>query len=348
MRAWREVVAGRLRFQAHGCRELGSPFYGSLLESAASDLEADGPAQRVLSGFEWEPGWSALALRLMAAVHRLVLTGQLPELARHYPSAGGDGDADAAWPLFRAALDEHRDEIIALVARRCQTNEVGRSAALVGGFLEVAHRTGLPLRILEMGASAGLNLRWDRYRYEAGASGWGDRASPVRFADAFEVAPPFDRQAVVAERRGCDLNPIDPTSEEGSMTLRSFIWADQLHRFHLLEGAIAVAGRLPLEVERIDALSFLRRELSVPSVGVATVVYHSVFIQYLDEDTRQELDAAIAGARVAHLSMEPGDGTFEVRLDGALLGTTKAHGTGVRWLPTNPSPASGVGLGEGS
>jgi hypothetical protein len=327
-----EVLAGWLRFQAYGCRELGSLFYASLLERAADDLEAGGPARKVLEGFAGESGWSALALRFMGAVHRLVLTGRLPELARHYPSVAGDGDAEAAWPLFRAALADRPDEISTLVARPCQTNEVGRCAALVGGFLEVAHRTGLPLRILEIGASAGLNLNWDRYRYEAGAAGWGDPASPVRFTDAFDAAPALDRQAVVAERAGCDLNPIDPTSEEGSLTLRSFIWADQLDRFHRLEGAIEVARRVPAQVERIDALAFLRRELSTPRTGLATVVYHSVFMQYLDEPTRREITSTIEAAPVAHLSMEPGDATFEVRLDGALLATSEAHGTGVHWL----------------
>jgi hypothetical protein len=327
-----EVIAGWLRLQAYGCRELGSPFYAALLDLAADDLEADGPVRRVLEGFEGESGWSALALRLMGAVHRLVLTGRLPELARHYPSVGGDGEAQAAWPLFRAALADHRDEIHALVAGPCQTNEVGRCAALVGGFLEVAHRTGLPLRILEIGASAGLNLRWDRYRYEDGSAGWGDPDSPVRFTDVFDVAPPLDREAVVAERKGCDLNPIDPTREEGSLALRSFIWADQLERFHRLEGAIQVARRMPVQVERLDALSFLRRELASPQRGVATVVFHSVVMQYLDEDARMELSRLIEAASVARLAMEPGDGTFEVRLDGVLLGTTKAHGTGVRWI----------------
>jgi hypothetical protein len=148
----------------------------------------------------------------------------------------------------------------------------------------------------------------------------------------FEVPPPLDREAVVAERKGCDLDPIDPTSEEGGLTLRSFIWADQLERFRLLEGAIEVARRVPAQVECIDALAFLRHELSSPRPGVATVVYHSVFTQYLDEDTRRDIDVAIEGARVARLSMEPGEGTFEVRLDGKLLATTKAHGTGVRWI----------------
>ena len=105
---------------------------------------------------------------MMAAIHRLVLQDRLPQLAPHYPSVGGDGDAALAWPLFREALTEPGAEIRRLIAGGCQTNEVGRSAALLGGFLEVAHRTRLPLRILEIGASAGLNLRWDRYRYEVG------------------------------------------------------------------------------------------------------------------------------------------------------------------------------------
>lgn len=327
-----DEIASRLRFQAYWCRELGSRFYATLLEHAADDLEAGGPVRQVLLGFEDESGWSAVALRLMGAVHRLVLTGRLPELARHYPSAGGDGDAQAAWPQFRTALADHRDEIHAHVDRPCQTNEVGRCAALVGGFLEVAHRTRLPLRILEIGASAGLNLRWDRYRYEDGSAGWGDRDSPVRFTDVFDVAPPLDRDALVAERKGCDLNPIDPTSEEGSLILRSFIWADQLERFHRLEGAIEIAKRLPVQVERLDALAFLRRELASPRPGLATVVYHSVVMQYLDEATRREISGVIESALVARLAMEPGEATFEVRLDGVLLGTSKAHGTGVRWL----------------
>ena len=159
-----------------------------------------------------------------------------------------------------------------------------------------------------------------------------DQGSPVRLDGAFDLPPPLDRQAVVAERKGCDLDPIDPTSEEGSLSLRSFIWADQLERFRLLEGAIEVARRVPAQVERIDALAFLRRELSLPRPGMTTVVYHSVFTQYLDEQTRRDIDVAIEAARVARLSMEPGEGTFEVRLDGRLLATTKAHGTGVRWI----------------
>ena len=335
-----DALARRARRQAAWCAELGSPLYASLLDTVADDLETGGPVRDVLAGFDEEPGTAAVALRLMAAVHRLVLDGTLPELARHYPSTGGDGDAAAAWPAFRRALSDHPGRVRDLVASGCQTNEVGRSAALLGGFLEVARETSMPLRILEIGASAGLNLRWDRYRYESGESAWGDAASPVVFDHAFDVAPPLGRRAEVAERRGCDLHPIDPCTDDGALTLRSFVWADQVARMALLEGALRVAREVPAEVEREDAVSFLDDELRAPFAGVATVVYHSVFIQYVAETERHRIADAIESAKARatkdsplyHLAMEPGVGSFEVRLDGRLLATTQAHGTGVRWL----------------
>lgn len=335
----REAVVVRLRRQAAWCAALGSPLYASLLEASASDVVDGGPAWLVLERFAEEPGASALTLRLMGAAHRLVLLDILPDLARHYPSTGGDGDAAAAWPAFRKALADHHDEIQTLVARGCQTNEVGRTAALLGGFLEVAHRTGKPLRILEIGASAGLNLRWDRYRYESGELAWGDPASPVRFQNVFEVPPPLNRDAVVVERSGCDINPIDPTTDEGALTLRSFVWADQIGRLALLDGAIELAREMPVEVERLGGAMFLERELAAERKDVATVVYHSVVMQYVEEAERDRIAALIAEAGVFHLRMEPGHQTMEVRLDAELLGTAHAHGTGVRWnVDSTPEP----------
>lgn len=328
------------------CDDLGSPLYASLLRSAGEDLDSEGAVWGVLAGFENEDGHAALALRLMGAMHRLVLTGRLPDLAARYPSAGGAADARGAWPSFHRALVDRRSEIRDLLPHGCQTNEVGRSAALLGGFLEVAHRTKKRLRILELGASAGFNLRWDRYRYESGADGWGHLDSQVRFVHSFDVPPPFDRQVEVVGRKGCDVEPIDPTSLEGSLTLRSFVWADQTDRFQLLEGAIALARQVQVEVERVDAATFLERELASSRTGVATVVYHSVFMQYVDPDGRRRIASAIESAArratpegpLAYLRMEPGAQTFEVRLSlwpgggDDLLALTRAHGTGVRWL----------------
>ena len=53
------------------------------------------------------------------------------------------------------------------------------------GFCVVAAETRIPLRVLEVGASAGLNLRFDRYAYSSGALRWGDDRSAVRFEDLY-------------------------------------------------------------------------------------------------------------------------------------------------------------------
>ena len=101
MRKARAAVARRLLRQARWCGRLGSPLYEELLERAAADVEAGGECWQVLAGREGDPPGSALALRLMGAVHRLALDGRAPGLAAHYPSTGGDSDVAAAWPHVR-------------------------------------------------------------------------------------------------------------------------------------------------------------------------------------------------------------------------------------------------------
>ena len=339
-------TSGRLRFQAHWCGKLGSPLYEALLHHAADDFDSGGPVSAVLAGHEAEPPGSALGLKLMGATHRLALAGGAPKLAACYPSAGGKSDADSAWHALRALLTEREGEVKELIDRPVQTNEVDRSAALVGGFLTVAAKTGFPLDTFEIGASAGLNLLWDHYLYEARGVSWGDPRSPVRLCD-FDAPPipPFDVDARVAERRGCDRLPVDPTTEEGGLTLMSYVWPDQVHRFRMLRAALEVARRVPVSVDASDAVTWTRTQLREPRPGRATVIFHSVFWQYLSEQQQEELTDTIqeAGARattrapLAWLSMEPGKESFEVRLtvwpDGKekLVAIAGPHGSPVRW-----------------
>jgi hypothetical protein len=340
-------MAAELRFEADWCDALGSPLYATLLIRAADDAVAGGPVWDVLEGRERDRRFSALALRFLAAVHRLVLQGRAPALGRHYPSAGGDGDAAAAWRPFLQTVRRNRDELRELVRLTCQTNEIGRSAALLGGFLLVARETGVPLRVLEVGASAGLNLRWDHFRYEAGRRGWGDRRSPVRIRGAYRGGtPPFDVAAEVIERRGCDLAPIDATEEEGRLRLLSSIWATQPERMDALAAAVEVARRVPAVVDRASAAGWLRRRLARPAPGVATVVFHSIVLQYLTPAARRGVVAAIteAGAHatvkapLAWLTMEPGPEETDVKLTTWPGGVTRViarssyHGRPVTWL----------------
>jgi hypothetical protein len=86
------------------------------------------------------------------------LAGDAPALAPHFVP-GGDGTA--AWPAFAGLLEDASDAVRESALRRpVQTNEVGRCAALAPAILHASD--GLPLRLLEIGASGGLNLRSGR------------------------------------------------------------------------------------------------------------------------------------------------------------------------------------------
>jgi hypothetical protein len=310
-------LAIRLRGQGRHCANLGSPFYAGLLDRSAADAEAGGPVAAVLRGHEGDPPSSMLALRLLGAVHRRVLEGQLPDLAPHY----GSGAVEEAWPAFRRALAEDAEAIADLLDRPVQTNEVGRCAALLPGFFAAAQRSGMPLRLLEVGASAGLNLRWDRYRYEAGDFSWGDASSPARID--YRLTGDLQPAGVpIAERRGCDRAPLDPISEDGRLTLLSFVWPDQVDRLERLRAALGAASAVPVVVERASAAEWARDRLAESRPGVATVLFHSIVIQYLEEDERTEFielvrrvgAAAPAQAPLAWLRMEPAGDYAEVRI----------------------------------
>jgi hypothetical protein len=342
-----ERIADLFRVQAHYCRVIGSPLYGQLLDEGAADVLARGPTWDVLEGHEHDPPLSMLPLRFLGAVHRAVLRGEAPELSRYYPSVGGTVDLERVWPACRATVDRLREQLRTAVEAPVQTNEVARSAALLGAFLLVAQDTGLPLRVLEVGASAGLLLHWDSYLYGARGGSWGPPDSPVRFDDFLASGRfPFGVDAAVAARAGCDAAPLDPRSERDSITLRGFVWPDQLERFEALTAALELARSRALEVERADAGAWCERQLEARETGVATVLYHSLVLQYLSDETRERMLAAIERAGeaatdespFAWLRMELGGDEADVRLtrwpggDERLVARAHYHGRPVRWL----------------
>lgn len=290
-----------LRDQASYCAAMGSPLYAHLLDQAAADAEAGGAVYALLEPFD-APNLraDALALRLMAAVHRLVLTGQAPRLAAHYPTAGGSAGVASAWGAFRDLVAGERTRLRELVALPCQTNEVGRCAPLAFGFLELASRYGRPLRLLEVGASAGLNLRFDHFRYGGGGVDWGPASSPVDLTGMW-LEPParLPGKVAVVERRGCDRRPIDVTTDEGRLQLESSLWADQAQRLARLRGAFAVAARVPADVERASVEEWLPLRLAEPRPGATTVVYHAIVYEYFTPPVRRAFHDALVGAGAA-------------------------------------------------
>ncbi|HET8645876.1 MAG TPA: DUF2332 domain-containing protein, partial [Vicinamibacteria bacterium] len=266
--------------------------------------------------------------------------------AAHYPTAGGHAQGDA-WPAFHEVLVGHEEAVRAGVGRPCQTNEVGRCAALIWGFLEVAHLTRRPLRLLEVGASAGLNLRWDHFHYGNGEARWGDPASPVDLDGLWDEPPPhLGTPVAIASRQGCDLSPLDPGSAEHRLALQSSVWADQEARFRRLDGALALAARVAATVDAAPLEEWLPQRLAAAAAGTASVVYHSIVEEYLPAPRLAGFHALMeeAGARATpeaplawvRLEPQPGQRRHLLTLQfwpGAARRTLAhcgAHGTNVR------------------
>jgi hypothetical protein len=345
----RPEILDAFRRQAPACREAGSELTAQLMERCVAELESGGVLARLLEDWKGHPILDALPQRVVGAVQGMALSGRAPELARFYPCLGGT----PVWPdtadAFVGALQRHAEEIRPRLDEQVQTNEVRRCAGLLGGFLAVARQAdGLPLRVREIGSSAGLNLFFDRYRYALGPYRWGDAASPVRLDCEWRgPAPDLSAPLRVASRLGCDLSPLDARDPEQLRRIESFLWADQTDRHALLRAAAAALPPAGAPLERVGARPFVERELALPSAGAATVLFHSNMWWYLSPDDRAAVEAAIetAGARATRdaplfwlRSEAPNLHYVELRLrswpgDGErLLARAHHHARWVEWL----------------
>ena len=152
-----EKYAEAFEAQALSCFAFDAPLYGRLSEHCAEDVRGRGPVGDLVCGWEGDARRGFLALRVLGAVHALVLAGEAPELDPFYPSVGGSPKWPAAWEAFRSVVAASTPRLRPMLEFVPQTNEVQRSAVLLGGFLSIAHVTKRPLRLRELGSSAGLN-----------------------------------------------------------------------------------------------------------------------------------------------------------------------------------------------
>jgi len=290
------LIRESFRRQARACADLGSPFTARVCTLAAERLTGESSVGATVLGWPGNPDGTgdALALRLAGTLHALMRSGQDPVLSAVYPPQAVDDD-DTLWAAIEAAM--RRDEAFMLERLKSapQTNEVRRSAALLPGFLTIAALTGKPLILSEIGASAGLNLQWDRYSYQLGDFRWG-QASSVELAPRWEGPLPPQAPIEITERAGCDLNPLDPSSEDDRLRLFSYIWADQQDRLDRTAAALEMATESGLKVEKADAIDWLRKRLTKPRPGMAHVIYHTIAWQYLPPALKAEGEALIADA----------------------------------------------------
>jgi hypothetical protein len=285
-----ETLADRFRAHASDSQDL----YGYAMRGMAEDWEAGGPTRVACREYETAPRGALIQLRLLAGVFRLVLTGQAPELIRFYPCLGGTDLASQAWPVMREVIGAHIEQIHAVLAVAPQTNEVGRSTALLAGLFDLVAASGLRrIRLLELGASAGLNLLLDQYAFRADSWHFGPSGSRVQLTDAIS-GPVHPEPFEIVARAGCDLNPVDASSAEGRLLLTSFVWPFDLDRHKRLAGALAIAMSHPVRVDKASASEWLAHALALAEPETLTVVWHSITQMYWSAEEYAAVEALLA------------------------------------------------------
>jgi hypothetical protein len=311
-------IATWFQTQASACENLDSPFYSQLLSTIAELLPTD---LTELVGSHWRFG-DMLPLRLMGMCHGLALAGDSAPLAAAFPSCGGSGQVTPG--LAKECIGawyDHSGWRQRYLTAAVQTNEVGRSAALAIGLDRFLQNSPGPCRLVEIGPSAGLNLRLDQFAYLAdGVVLAGREDSPVRIEDVWRPTSAWGPETgteppvwELGDRIGFDPSPIDPCDPVVSQRLRSYVWPDQIHRLHRLEAAIEVAKKTPADlVQTNDTASSLRNLLSVPAPG-GTLIMQSIVWMYIPRDKRWAITKAIEAAGAAATAHRPlGWLTFEV------------------------------------
>lgn len=272
-----------------GRRAHGSPLYRELSEQIADDdqlMEVIGEIDH------WPP-----TNLLFASVHLLLMRGAVSPLADYYASLVPDprSPAEARGP-FKEFVLEHRDRIIENSNRRyTQTNEVRRCVAL----LPAVWATGLErFHLVEVGASAGLNLAMDHYRYRWGEVEWGPSGSPVLLETESRGGRVEPRAIDVLSRTGLDLNPIDPDDDDERDWLVALIWPEHTERRARLEKALALSEGVPMRSIEGDAVATLPALLASLPEDDPVVIVNSMALMQFGRASRERLYRIIDDAKV--------------------------------------------------
>jgi hypothetical protein len=269
------------------------PMYARLVRAAAVDLD-------VLSILYAAPPGQRRPVLLLAALHDLLLDEPTLPLARWYPSiTGHEPPADDPWPTARELLLERRDQLEQVVATRTtQTNEANRSAVWFAAMRAAcADLSDTPIALLELGASAGLNLRWDRYRLSVhGHPVRGHLDSRVELSCSIRRGhPPLDGpMAPIVARLGIDRDPIRVDNERSMRWLRACVWPEQTVRLSRFDAAVRELRDDPPALIRGDAVDELADAIESLPNDAHLVVFHSWFLTYLARNRRGAIDEQLA------------------------------------------------------
>ncbi len=255
-----------------------------------------------------------------SAVHYLLMRerNHAHPLCEFFPDLATNlNTRDDPYPVFRNFCLTHTPALRQLLqTRSVQVNEIARCAFFLPAFQIVSQRVGgEPLIMIEVGASAGLNLFWDEYAYDYGdVIIYGGRNSEIilpcelRGQARFPLTTEMPR---VAMRFGIDLNPNNVCDEEAMLWLRALVWPEQTARKERLEKAIALAQRKPPLMIQGDALEIVPRALDAIAPDVPVLLFHSFVLNQFTDAARAQYYAQLAersaSRRIYDVAIEPKD-----------------------------------------
>lgn len=355
-----------------------SPLYQQILGTLADlvEQEPDDPvAEWLVRLAEVRPPFE-LTLLVPAALHRGVLAGEpaLAQMTQFYPSVGGvvpSADSNELAPVLHGAVLNYARTMEPFVrTATIQTNETARGLAWL---LPLMYTHWTAVHLLELGASAGLNLlaEWRSYRLIDDAQlkippvDLG-RGEPIQFVNHYEghsvKLPSTDAMPRIASRTGLDIAPFSLKNAADEQLLTAYVWADQTVRIaRLREGiaalraAEAVCEAPQLHAVRLpDQLQAFLEGWSLRSSRLPIVIYNTVMTMYLDDGASGLRDVVERWAReqavpVLWLQWEPPTDPDEApqwawmswtadlwqngQHDHFKLAWVHPHATEIQWLP---------------
>ncbi|SFF91943.1 hypothetical protein SAMN05518801_103182 [Novosphingobium sp. CF614] len=278
--------------QSRVALSLGSPFVSEVLAAAYRQLARAPRLEAVIAAWPFDPATSAMALRLNAGLHALARRGTFTDLAALYARQHNAFDRAVG-----EALQEGETTLLTWMGHPTQTNEVRRSSAFMAALVTLAHEHGLPFELLEIGASAGLNLLLDRYAHDLGGMSCGTPDSSLHIVPRWQGPVPPRADVRVISARGVDLRPLRVDDPETRERLMSYIWPGDKVRSGYLRRALILARDLVPNVAQASAAPWLAERLKEPQAErTMRIVQHSMVLQYLPEDEREAVIASIRAA----------------------------------------------------
>ncbi len=293
------IVAAAFDNQVAYCTASGAKVTARIIAAVRDLLERGegGALFERLRNWPGAPLADALPLRLAGGIHALQLKGTEPALKPIYADQAGIDDA----AIVAAVIAGHEAELLPWLDGPPQTNEAGRSSNFIAAMLWLADQ-GLPPRFqcLEIGSSAGINLMLDRYHYDLGGVQVGPEPGAMRFQPEWQGDAPPNRSFTIASTKGCDVAPVDLTDPVQALRLKAYIWPEHTVRFERMDAAIAEALKQAPDLVHMNAADFVEAELAKPqTAGTTRMLMHSIVWQYVPEDQKARVTAAMeaAGAR---------------------------------------------------